>query len=74
MERVAVLSYIWRFYRFNPLALHTVVRNTAHILLGPLGKMYSHATAAIWGVAAITIALAVGFSRNVTVAKNPERM
>ena len=47
VKRMAILAYIWKFYGYNHIALHTVVRFAAFVIAGKLGKILSHFTAAI---------------------------
>jgi hypothetical protein len=47
VKRMTVLAYIWKFYGYNRVALHTVVRFAAFVIAGKLGKILSHITAAI---------------------------
>jgi hypothetical protein len=55
LEKVARLSRLWRFYRFNTLALHTVVRYAALFELGSMGRKLSYIAAAVYGALAITV-------------------
>ena len=38
VEKLAECAHIWRFYRFNPIALHTIVRVAVLSRLGSMGQ------------------------------------
>jgi hypothetical protein len=63
VKRMAVLAYTWKFYGYNRVALHTVVRFAAFVIAGKLGKILSHVTAAILVLYAFIQALSLNLIR-----------
>jgi len=60
LEGLAEVSRIWRFYRFNPLALHTVVRFAALFELWSMGQKLKYLTAAIYGAVVYSVLTMLG--------------
>ena len=60
LKRVATLFYIWKFYRFNTIFLHTVVRYASFFLLGSLQHILRYFAAASFGIFFFILLLMLG--------------